>query len=103
MRTLNLDSLPTRPVCTPRSLINKFFCFDSTVVLTITPIVTPIAPARQHIHSTCTGANASFVSYPPADATTCYVKAPPRWNLTALGATFHMNGDQSSTAAKSEN
>ena len=69
MRTLNLDILPTRPVCTPRSLINKFFGFDSTVVLTITPIVTPIAPARQHIHSTCTGGNASIVSYPPADAT----------------------------------
>jgi len=65
----NLDSLPTRPVCTPGSLINKFFRFDSTVALTITPIVTPIAPARQHIQSTCTGGNASIVSYPPADAT----------------------------------
>jgi len=67
--TVNLDSLPTRPVCTPGSLINKFFCFDSTVVLTLTPIVTPIAPARQHIHSTCTDGNASIVSYPPAGAT----------------------------------
>ena len=36
VRTLNLDSLPTRPVCTLGSQINKFFCFDSTVVLTIT-------------------------------------------------------------------
>jgi len=69
------DSLPTRPVCTPGSLINKFFCFDSTVVLTITPRVTPIAPARQHIHSTCTGGNASIVSYPPADAT-IYTSSP---------------------------
>ena len=69
--TLNLDSLPTRPVCTLGSQINKFFCFNSTVVLTITPRVTPIAPARQHIHSTCTGGKESIVSYPPADATTC--------------------------------
>jgi len=69
VHTFNLDSLPTRPVCTPGSLINKFFCFDSTVVLTITPRVTRIAPAWQHIHSTCTGGNASIVSYPPADAT----------------------------------
>ena len=69
MRTLNLDSLPTRRACTPGSLINKFFCFDSIVVLGTTPIVTPIAPARQQIHSTCTGGNASIVSYPPADAT----------------------------------
>ena len=68
--TLNLDSLPTRPICTPGSLINKFFCFDSTVVLTIPPRVTHIAPARQHINSTCAGGNASIVSYPPADATT---------------------------------
>jgi len=69
MHTLNLYSLPTRPICTPGSLINKFFCFDSPVVRTITPRVTPIAPARQHIHSTCTGGNASIVSYPPTDAT----------------------------------
>ena len=69
VRTLNLDSLPTRPICNPGSLINKFFCFDSIVVLTITLIVTPIAPARQNIHSTCTGGNASIVIYPPADAT----------------------------------
>ena len=69
MHTLNLDSLPTRPVCTPGSQINKFFCFDSIVVLTITPRVTPIAPARQHIHSACTGGNASIVRYTPADAT----------------------------------
>jgi len=34
---------------------------------------------------------------------TCHVEAPPRWNLPALGATFRMNGDLSSTAAKSEN
>ena len=67
--TLNLGSQPTRPVCTPGSQINKFFCFDSTVVLSITPSATPIAPSRQHIHSTCTGGNASIVSYPPADAT----------------------------------
>jgi len=39
------------------------------VALNITPIVTHIAPARQHIQITCTGGNASIVSYPPADAT----------------------------------
>jgi len=33
VRTLNLDIQTTRPVCTPGSLINKFFCFDTTVVL----------------------------------------------------------------------
>jgi len=91
--TLNLDSLPTGPVCTPGSLINKFFCFDSTVALTITPIVKLIAPARQHIQSTCTGGNASIVSYPPADATlvsgvcgVCTVKSLRRDNKNSTTA-----------------
>ena len=66
-RTLILDIPSTRPVYIPWSQINIFF--DSTVVLTITPIFTPIAPAQQHIQSTFTGGNTSIVSSPPADAT----------------------------------
>ena len=79
-------ALPTRPVCTPGSLINKLFCFDSNVALTITPIVTPIAPARKHIQSTCTGGNASIVSYPPADATK--KKVARKYNLGRKGDQF---------------
>ena len=66
---LHLECQPTRPVCTPGILINIFFSFDSNIVLTISPIVTPIAAPRQHIHSTCTGGNEWIVCYPPADAT----------------------------------
>jgi len=66
VRTLNLDILPTRPVCTSGGLFNKFSYFDSTLVLPITPSAPPIAPAPQHIHSICTGGKASIVIYPPA-------------------------------------
>ena len=66
--TLNLDVQLTRSVCTPGNQLNKLLCFVSTIVRSTTTRITPIAPARQHIQSTCTGGNASIVSYPPADA-----------------------------------
>ena len=53
---------------------------------TITPIVTPIAPTRQHIQSTCTGGNASIVSFPPADATKKIVAR--KYNLGRKGDKF---------------
>ena len=75
------------------SLINKFICLDSNVALTITQRITPIAPARQHIQSTCTGGNASIVSSPPADATlvsgvcaVCTVKSRRRDNKNSTTA-----------------
>ena len=38
----------TRSVSTPESQLNKFLCFISTVVLSTTPRITPIASVRQY-------------------------------------------------------
>ena len=87
MRALNLDVQLTRSVCTPGNQLNKLLCFVSTIVLSTTPIVRPIAPARQHIHSTCTVGKASIVSSPPADTTVsvpllvCYVPVGKRLSV----------------------